>query len=117
MIQHIVLFTPRRDLSADARREFAALVLETLRTSPHLARCTVGRRTTVDAGYDRSFGDEPYEYAAVLEFVSREMLIAYLRDPSHAKLGKAFWDTCDRTTVCEIEAFDASTACIDELVT
>ena len=83
---------------------FAELVVKTLRSSPHVSRCTVGRSMHVDPGYDRSLGDATYQYAAVLEFSSEQGLIAYLNEPAHADLGRAFWATCERTVVCEVRA-------------
>lgn len=104
MIQHIVLFTPKESLSPDERRAFATLVLNTLRQSKHIARCTVGRRVAVDAGYSRSFGDKTYEYAAVLEFEDESQLVAYLGEQSHQALGRTFWEACASSVVCEVRA-------------
>lgn len=106
MIQHIVLFTPKATLAPDVRRTFATLVLDTLRASTHISRCTVGKREPINPGYDRSLGDKTYEYAAVLEFESKDRLISYLNEPKHAQLGKAFWEFCESTVVCEVQALD-----------
>lgn len=116
MIQHIVLFTPKSGLPLETRRSFAGLVLDTLRSSPHVARCTVGKRARVDAGYDRDFGDKTYEYAAVLEFETEARLVAYLNEPRHAHLGRAFWELCERTVVCEVEAADFCSESADSLL-
>lgn len=116
MIQHIVLFTPKAGLPTDRRRSFATLVLETLRTSPHISRCTVGKRSEVDAGYTRNFGDKTYEYAAVLEFEDEDSLVAYLKEPRHAHLGRAFWELCEGTVVCEVEAVDFCSSSADSLL-
>lgn len=107
MIQHIVLFTPKEGLSSDDRRRFAAATLDTLRACPEIDRFTVGRRVEIDAGYPRSFGDNVYEFAAVLEFRDRDALVRYLTSPRHAELGRLFWETCGRTVVMEVETVDA----------
>lgn len=104
MIQHIVLFTPKADLSAADRRAFAEAVLSTLKASPHIQGATVGRRMEVDAGYKRNFGDITYDYAAVLEFPDRQRLVQYLNEPAHAEVGRLFWERCERSVVCEVEA-------------
>ncbi|ODS58655.1 MAG: hypothetical protein ABS36_03755 [Acidobacteria bacterium SCN 69-37] len=103
MIQHIVLFTPKADLPAATRQAFAGHVTDTLAASPAISRYTVGRRVDIDAGYQRSAGDKVYEYAAVLEFDDRDRLIAYLNDPTHARLGNAFWEYCESCVVCEVD--------------
>lgn len=110
MIQHIVLFTPKPSLSDDARGSFAALVTETLSASSHIARYSIGRRVDVDAGYQRSFGDKTYEYAAILEFADRDGLVAYLNDSSHGRLGQMFWEYCESCVVCEVETNASATA-------
>jgi hypothetical protein len=108
VIQHIVLFTPKPGLDHNQRRAFAGTTMKTLGHSPDIARFTVGRRVNVDAGYDRSFGSEPYEDAAVLEFVDREGLVRYLRSADHEVLGRLFWESCERTVVSEVTVVDAN---------
>ena len=103
MIQHIVLFNAKSDLSMASRGLFAQTALGVLRRSPHLGRFTVGRRVALDAGYERSFGDKTYEYAAVLEFANAEALIGYLNSADHGELGRLFWEMCESTVVTEVE--------------
>lgn len=77
----------------------------------------MARRAPVDAGYERSFGENTYDYAAILEFDDRSGLVAYLNDPRHAELGRLFWLNCERTIVSEVETVDPSKAdAVDELV-
>lgn len=115
MIQHIVLFTPKPGLDGDARRAFASTTLSTLQHSPDISRFTVGRRVTVDAGYERSFGADPYEYAAVLEFENQERLVRYLRSADHEVLGRLFWESCERTVVTEVTVVNPADG-VDALV-
>lgn len=106
MILHIVLFEPKAALQGSDMRSFAKTVADTCSSLPMIRTATVGRRADVDAGYDRSFGDNTYKYAAILGFDRRQDLIAYLNHPSHAELGRLFWLNCERTVVSEVETVD-----------
>lgn len=108
MIAHIVLFQPKTGLTMAERRSFARSVARMCLSSPWIVRSTVGRRTTIDAGYDRIFGDTTYEFAAVLEFDGPESAVSYLASPDHAELGRLFWECCERTVVTEIDVVDLS---------
>ncbi|HEX5217680.1 MAG TPA: Dabb family protein [Vicinamibacterales bacterium] len=107
MICHIVLFTPKADLSAVVLRSFAQSIVATFRHISSLKKATVGRAIDIDAGYERSFGDKTYEFAAVLEFTDRAALLGYLNHPLHKELGALFWRHCEATVILEIEATDA----------
>lgn len=115
MIQHIVLFTPSSELTVEERRAFAQVTLDTLRTSSDIERFTIGRRIEVEAGYDRSFGEKTYGYAAVLEFESRERLTSYLASPAHEELGRLFWTVCGSTIVMEVAVAEGATA-VEDLI-
>jgi len=117
VIAHVVLFTPRRGLSADESRSFAQSIVETFRQVGSLERATVGRSVDIDAGYQRNFGDKTYEFAAVLEFKDRAGLVGYLNHPLHKELGALFWRHCESTVIVEIEATDAkSNDAVDLLI-
>lgn len=103
MIAHIVLFTPKQDLTNEERRSFASSVIEALRTIPSVSRYTLGKRISVNSGYERSFGDMTYDRSAVLEFAGTEELVAYLNHPLHHRLGELFWKYCADTVVVEVE--------------
>ena len=107
MIGHIVLFTPKAELSAPQRRSFAQSVLDTCGAIPSVRRVCIGRRIDVDPGYGRNLGDKTYDFAAVLEFDGREDLVAYLTDPRHHALGRLFWEYCEASVVSEVEYIDA----------
>ncbi|MEO8481735.1 MAG: Dabb family protein [Acidobacteriota bacterium] len=108
MISHIVLFEPKASMSLPDKRLFAQSVLSVCSRIEFVQRLSIGRRTNVDVGYERSFGDKTYEYSAVLEFETRERLIQYLTNPLHAELGRLFWENCERTVICETESVDPS---------
>ena len=117
MIAHIVLFSPRADRSPDDLRSFAQSVIDTCRSVPSVQRSYVGRAAHVDPGYHRSFGDKTYEFAAVLEFVSRSELVAYLTHPLHHELGRLFWENCASTVIMEAEMTDVrDPAALSQLV-
>ena len=118
MISHIVLFEPKPDLSSSDVLGFAQQLRAAMTSVPSVRRAMVGRRVDVSPGHDRNFGDATYSFSAVVEFDDSKGLIDYLRHPQHAKLGRLFWLHCARTVVLEVEAVDATTdAVIDLLVT
>jgi hypothetical protein len=120
VIQHIVLYTPKAGLTDSDLRSFAQSVFRVLSGSKDISRACTGRRATIDAGYERSFGERTYKFSAVLEFEDEPALIRYLNSADHAELGRLFWQTCADTVVLEVKAVDAkasgASARIDELV-
>lgn len=69
-------------------------------------RGQIGRRVAIDSGGARNFGDNTYQFAAVLEFADADGLIAYLRHPLHRELGRLFWEFCGAAVVMEVESVD-----------
>ena len=76
----------------------------------------VGRRADISSGGDRNFGDATYSFSAVVEFDDSKGLIEYLTHPHHAELGRLFWKYCERTVVLEVEAVDATTDKVIDLL-
>ena len=107
MIAHIVLFTPKKTMDSADSKSFAQSIVAVFRQIGSLDRAFVGRSIDLDAGYQRSFGDKTYDFAAVLEFSDRSALVAYLNHPLHKELGALFWKHCDSTVIVEVEAADA----------
>jgi hypothetical protein len=89
MMLHVVLFTPRADLTAVEQRQFAAALERALGGIPSVRRYRVGRRIRTGAAYDALPGS--YDYCGVLEFDDLSGLEAYLRHPAHAGLGQLFY--------------------------
>ena len=117
MIAHVVLFTPKSDLSESDSRSFAQSIVETFRQISAIERAIVGRAVYVNAGYQRNFGDKTYEFAAVVEFKDAPALLAYLNHPLHKELGALFWQHCESTVIVDIESADAtSSAAVDLLL-
>jgi hypothetical protein len=96
-----VLFTPRLDADAASVRAFAQSLNGLFRSDASIERVTVGRRIDFDAGYQRSFGDATYKFAAVLEFADEEKLGSYLTSAAHTEVGRLFWELCESTVVSE----------------
>lgn len=106
MIAHIVLFEPKPGISSEQRRSFAIKFGRAVRDIGTVGRGYLGKAADIDAGYERSFGDKTYSYAAVLEFSDREGLLAYLRHPLHVEIGRLFWQACERTAIVEVDTRD-----------
>jgi antibiotic biosynthesis monooxygenase (ABM) superfamily enzyme len=90
MIVHVVLFSPRPDLAAEARQDLAAAFEVALRDIPSIRRAHVGKRMTHGRPYEQLMGVN-YEYAAILEFDSLDALKAYLNHPAHEQLATRFF--------------------------
>jgi len=110
VIAHIVLFQPKATATDTDRVAFARHFERACREIPSVRRAAVGKRTEIDPGYPRSFGDGNYAFAAVLEFDDRDGLIAYLQHPLHKELGRLFWLVCERTAIVEVDLADATAA-------
>jgi len=104
---HIVLFQPKAHVPAADRAAFAASLARACREIPTVRRAIVGKAAAIDAGYPRSFGNDTYDYAAVLEFDDRDGLVGYLQHPLHQELGRLFWLVCERTAIVEVDLTDA----------
>lgn len=89
MIVHLVLFTPRPDLTPRERQELVAAFATALRDIPAIRRSRVGRRVTHGRGYEQLMRSH-YEYVALLEFDDLAALKAYLEHPAHEALGRRF---------------------------
>ena len=109
MIVHLVLFNPKPGIPEARRQEFAETVQRTCRQVASVKRAVIGRRTEIDAGYARAFGEKTYEYLAEMEFENQEGLDEYLNHPLHDRLGRMFWELCESTVVLECVAIDAKT--------
>jgi hypothetical protein len=102
MIAHVVLFTPRADLSADARRELVASFETALRQIPSIRRARVGTRITHGRGYETLMTVD-YQYAALLEFDDAAGLKAYLEHPAHQKLGAQFFEMFEQALMYDFD--------------
>lgn len=109
MFAHILMFTPRRDLSDDAKRSFARAFRRAVDEIPSVRRAVVGRSSVTAATYGNKIGLKTYEYAAVLEFDDGAGLGEYLTHPAHSELGRMFWDVCEESAIVDCEFVQVDT--------
>ncbi len=103
MIAHVVLFTPRPDLSADERRGLLEALVAASGEIPSIRRFRVGKRVKHGLpGYEQMMRDD-YEFAAIVEFDDVEGLRSYLTHPSHATIGRHFTLSAVRSLAYDYE--------------
>lgn len=116
MIAHIVLFRPKSGVTSEQRRSFAQALAAVGRDIGEIKRAFVGRAVDLAVGYQQQLGETTYPYAAVIEFDDTSGLVAYLNHPTHAELGRLFWEFCDATTIVDVETADLDDGLGDFLV-
>jgi hypothetical protein len=89
VISHVVLMTPRADLSAADRRAFVAAFERALREIPAVRGARLGRRVIHGAAYE-ALALDAGDYLAVIDFDDLAGLQAYLHHPAHEELGTRF---------------------------
>ena len=102
MTLHVVLFTPRTELTDAERRAFGQTLEHALTTIPSVRGYRVGRRVRTGAAYDQLPGD--FDYCAVIEFADLAGLQAYLRHPAHTELGRLFYVTSRAAFAADYDA-------------
>ena len=90
MIVHVVLFSPRPDLSESDRRALLDALAAAATGIPSIRRLRVGKRVKHSLpGYEQMMRDD-YEFAVMIEFDDVAGLKAYLQHPAHAAAGHHF---------------------------
>lgn len=108
MIAHVVLFSPKPDLSIDDRRTLLEALVTASREIPSIRRFRVGKRVKHGLpGYEQMMRDE-YEFAAIVEFDDVEGLKNYLTHASHATIGRHFTSSAARSLAYDYEVLDGS---------
>jgi hypothetical protein len=108
VILHVVLFTPRADVT-DAERQRLSQSLDLALTSiPSVRGFRVGRRVRTGAAYDDLPGD--FEFCAVIEFDDRVGLQSYHHHPTHAELGRLFYEIARNAFAGDFDAVDRAPA-------
>lgn len=102
MIAHVVLFRPKGSLTDDQRAAFVHALEQALTSVPSIARAQIGRRVRLGRLYDVPDA-ESYPFAAILEFRSRDDLLAYLDHPAHHALGEQFYTASDAALALDFE--------------
>jgi hypothetical protein len=106
VIAHVVLFSPKPDLSIDDRRALLEALVTASREIPSIRRFRVGKRVTHGLpGYEQMMGDD-YEFAAIVEFDDVEGLKQYLTHPSHSAIGRHFTSSAARSLAYDYEISD-----------
>jgi hypothetical protein len=103
MMVHVVLFSPRPDLSEADRRALLDALAQASNGIPSIKRFRVGKRVKHSLpGYEQMMRDD-YEFAVIIEFDDMEGLRSYLRHPSHAAIGHHFMASALRALAYDYE--------------
>ena len=108
MILHLVLFTPRPDLSAAEQARLATALDLALTTIPTVVSYRIGRRVRTGAAYDALPGS--FEFCGVMEFEDLEGLAGYLSHPAHIELGQLFYTTSAEALAADFDVVSSSPA-------
>jgi hypothetical protein len=114
VIAHLVLFRPRAALSNADRERFVQALEQALNGIPAITRAHVGRRIALGRRYDAQDA-EAYPFAAILEFRSREDLVAYLDHPAHRALGEQFYTASESALALDFDMLEPGQ--VDSLLT
>jgi hypothetical protein len=91
VLLHIVLFRPKPGISEADRAAMFAALNAAAEDIPTARRFQVGARVTHGAAYERLMLHD-FPFAAIIEFDDLAGLQAYLRHPSHERLGELFYE-------------------------
>ena len=109
MMTHVVLFTPRPDLSDAQQGELATTLARSLHEIASVRRYQVGRRVKLGTTYDRE-APLDFTFLVVIEFDDQDGLVAYLRHPRHEELGQLFYSTSEHASAADFETVSADVA-------
>lgn len=102
MVTHLVLMTPRPDLSDADRSALIAAFTRATRDIPHVRAVRIGRRVRHGAGYEQASAHAA-EYLAAIDFDDMRALQAYLCHPAHDDLGRMFGTSFSEAAVYDFE--------------
>jgi hypothetical protein len=102
MVSHVVLMTPRPDLTSADRSEFVEIFRRALREIPSVRGVRIGRRIAHGAAYE-SLARDTFEFVAAIDFDDLAGLQAYLQHPAHQALGARFYQTLSSAAVHDFE--------------
>ena len=103
MIVHVVLFSPRPDLSAADRAALLGALESASKNIPSIKRLRIGKRVKHSLpGYEQVMRDD-YEYAVIIEFDDVEGLKSYLRHPAHTAAGDHFTASASKALAYDYE--------------
>ena len=108
MIAHVVLFSPKPDLSDAERGALLDALVGAAADIPSIRSFRVGKRVKHGLpGYEQMVRDD-YEFAAIVEFDDIDGLKLYLDHSSHAAIGRHFTASAARSLAYDYELVDAS---------
>jgi hypothetical protein len=105
MMTHVVLFTPRADLSDTEIARLSTTLASALAGIPSVRRYQVGRRVRLGTAYDAA-APLDFSYLVIVEIDDRDGLAAYLRHPLHEALGALFYETSAIALASDFETVD-----------
>ena len=102
MVSHVVLMTPKPDLTDADRRAFIAAFERAVKEIPSVRGVRIGRRVLHGANYE-SLAPTCGEYFAAIDFDDLAGLQTYLAHPAHEELGTRFYKTLSSAAVYDYE--------------
>jgi stress responsive alpha/beta barrel protein len=107
MIVHVVLFSPKPDLSESDRQKVLDALAAAATGIPSIRRLRVGKRVKHGLpGYEQVMRDD-YEYAVMFEFDDLAGLKAYLQHPAHAAAGHHFTASASKALAYDYEVSES----------
>ena len=107
MIVHVVLFSPKPDLSESDRRALLDALTGAAKGIPSIRRFRVGKRVRHSLpGYEQMMRDD-YEFAVIIEFDDLAGLKAYLQHPAHAAVGRHFYTSAAKALAYDYEVSES----------
>ena len=107
MIVHVVLFSPKPDLSAADRGALLDALADAAKHIPSIKRLRLGRRVKHSLpGYEQMMRED-YEFALMLEFEDLAGLKSYLQHPAHAAAGHHFTASASRSLAYDYEVAES----------
>jgi len=91
MISHVVLMTPKPDLSPEERRTFIDTFERAVTRIPAVKGVRIGTRVRHGAQYEQITPPNG-DFLAVIDFDDLAGLQAYLQHPEHQVLGRLFYE-------------------------
>lgn len=106
MIAHVVLLTPRADLSPADRAHAIRTLASAASNAPDILRYRIGRRVRHGLpGYEQHM-QQNYELALMMEFEDLDALRRYLTAPAHGALGHLFLAATSAALAYDYEIVD-----------
>jgi Stress responsive A/B Barrel Domain len=109
MIAHVVLLSPRSDLTPEQEERLIAGVERAAREIPSIQAVRVGRRIRHGQTYEEHMAAD-FGFCVIFEFEDLAGLQAYLQHPAHQDLGARFYDSMAAALAYDYEMGDAGRA-------